>query len=156
MQGRGRGNSLVYNRFVSVLVRLMFCFAVTFSRVFTLVDRTASNVTACRSPINGSCCWPRRTPTGSWTTSPSKFLLLIFLLFAWRHAHTCCSTDSHLSPHHVFLPSSASSRVTSWSYFGDVSVGFHSLTHSLTYCCSVVQSDVLRCLRTLSQCFQMF
>lgn len=36
----------------------------------------ASNVTACPSPTRGSCCWPQRIHTGSWTISRSEFMLL--------------------------------------------------------------------------------
>lgn len=55
--------------FKCVVVVTFYCVSLVF------VDRTVSNVTACPSPTRGNCCWPRRTPTGSWTTSPSRCLL---------------------------------------------------------------------------------
>lgn len=130
----GGGDFLVYICFV-----ILCFFCCDFSHVFAIIDRTASSVTACRSPISGSCCWPRRTPTGSWTTSPSRCLLL--LPRSLLRDVTTCSTRLLIS---VFLFPSASSRVTSWSCFGDVLVGSHD------------EEDVLGCSSTLGKCSKMF
>lgn len=112
------------------------CFVAFYSHICAVfLFRTGLNVTACPSLTRGSCCWPQKTPTGSWTISPSEFL------YNPVNNHVKCQFVISAGLFVLFL--SGSLKVDSWSCSGDVLVSVYknevkNLTTALLHCGDVI------------------